>query len=99
MTRTMIACSLLTVLSLGACGGSDTKTVIINPAPPQAVVVPSYGPAYAAAPGQVIVAPPYRVATVVVPQQGVTIVCPSYQANCYSTYTVEDSDTAEHGHR
>jgi len=109
MSRTVIAGSILTVLSLAACGGSDTRTVVVNPAPPQAVVVPSYSPAYAvptygpvytAAPAEVVVAPPNRYAMVVVPQQGVAVVCPTYQPNCYSTYIVEDSDrTAERDHR
>lgn len=36
--------SLLTLLSLAACGGGDDRTVVVTPAAGQTVVVPSDGP-------------------------------------------------------
>jgi uncharacterized lipoprotein YmbA len=107
MTRIVVASSLFAALSLSACVVRDTKTVYVQPSPPQTVVVPSSTPTYAVAPAQVVVAPPYHYETVVVPQQGVAVVCPSYpsyQTNCYTTstyvaYTVEEPGPTDRDHR
>lgn len=47
-----VAITLTLPLGLAACGGDEHKTVVVNPAPGQTVVVPSSGEAKVCPSGQ-----------------------------------------------
>ncbi|MCR6629043.1 MAG: hypothetical protein NVV74_02760 [Magnetospirillum sp.] len=44
--------ALSTLLSLGACGGDEKRTVVVTPAPGQTVVVPPEGDVRKCPPGE-----------------------------------------------